>query len=429
MNPIAVELNNILKGSTAERLLSDFGTRYFFPKGIVSQSGEAKKKAHKFNATVGMATDGKKPLFLDSIQKLVPGLTEEEIFPYAPGGGLGGLRDVWRTEMDKKNPSLRGKSTSYPMVTSGLTHGIMITADLFVDPDDEVVVPDMFWGNYRLIFEERNRAKLKTFPFFTQEGGLNIGELENTLRATKGKKKIFILNFPNNPTGYSPTAEEADAVVKMVRTLAEEGNDLLCIIDDAYFGLFYEEETYKESLFGQLADLHERVLAVKTDGATKEELAWGFRVGFLTYAAKEMTEEQYGALEKKSMGAIRSSISNANKMAQSLLLKAMKDPSYLAQKERTFETLKKRYEKVREVIASKEGKTTSLTPLPFNSGYFMTFLFDGDAEKLRLHLLDEYGIGTISIQNTYLRIAFSSVALENIEELYEAVYKAAEEVK
>ncbi|MFP4180395.1 MAG: aminotransferase class I/II-fold pyridoxal phosphate-dependent enzyme [Spirochaetaceae bacterium] len=429
MNPIAVELNTILKGSTAERLLSDFGTRYFFPKGIVSQSAEAKKKAHKFNATVGMATDGKKPLFLDSIQKLVPGLTEEEIFPYAPGGGLPGLRDVWRTEMDKKNPSLRGKSTSYPMVTSGLTHGIMVTADLFVDPKDEVVVPDMFWGNYRLIFEERKSAELKTFPFFTKEGGLNIDELEKALRRTKGNKKIFILNFPNNPTGYSPTAKEAEDVVKMVHTLAEEGNDLLCIIDDAYFGLFYEEETYKESLFGQLADLHERVLAVKTDGATKEELAWGFRVGFLTYAAKGMTEEQYGALEKKSMGAIRSSISNANKMAQSLLLKAMKDPSYLAQKERTFETLKRRYEKVREVIAAKEGTTTPLTPLPFNSGYFMTFLYDGDAEKLRLHLLDEYGIGTISIQNTYLRIAFSSVALENIEELYETVYKAAQEVK
>jgi aspartate/methionine/tyrosine aminotransferase len=142
-----------------------------------------------------------------------------------------------------------------------------------------------------------------------------------------------------------------------------------------------------------------------------------------------MTEEQYGALEKKTMGAIRSSISNANRMAQSLLLKAMGDEEYEAQKTRTFEDLNKRYQKVREVIAAKSKKESPLTPLPFNSGYFMTFACSCDAEKLRTHLLDSYGIGTIAIQNAYLRVAFSSVALENIEELYELIYKAADEVE
>ena len=77
MNAIAEELNKILEGTAAERLFSDFGTRFYFPRGIITQSGEAKKKAHKFNATVGMATDGKKPLFLENIQKLVTGLSEE----------------------------------------------------------------------------------------------------------------------------------------------------------------------------------------------------------------------------------------------------------------------------------------------------------------------------------------------------------------
>ncbi|MCK5672628.1 MAG: aminotransferase class I/II, partial [Spirochaetales bacterium] len=65
---------------------------------------------------------------------------------------------------------------------------------------------------------------------------------------------------------------------------------------------------------------------------------------------------------------------------------------------------------------------------PFNSGYFMTFLYKGDSEKLRIHLLEEYGIGTISIQGKYLRIAYSSVELENLEELYTIIDKAAREI-
>jgi aspartate/methionine/tyrosine aminotransferase len=427
MNPIAEELNAKLEGTVARRVLSDFGSRFFFPRGIISQSAEAKQKASRFNATVGMATRGKAPLFLQSMKKLIPGLGESDIFPYAPGGGDSDLRSVWRREMDEKNPSLKGKTTSTPLVTSGLTHGMMLTGELFLDPGEEVVVPDMFWGNYKLIFGERVGGALRTFLFFTEEGGFNLDAFEEALRSAEGRKKIFILNFPNNPTGYSPSEEEAQGIVEVVQRLAEEGNDVVAITDDAYFGLFYEEETCKESLFGRFAGLHERVLAVKVDGATKEELAWGFRIGFITYASSGLGKEALGALEQKTMGAIRSSISNANRMAQSLLLRALNDPHYESEKAEAFTILESRYKRTREVIDS-FAEDSPLQPLPFNSGYFMTFRYAGDAEKLRVHLLNTYGIGTISIQEVYLRVAYSSVELEDIDELLRTIEKAAREL-
>src|SRR6056297_1295056 len=426
MNKIAIELNETLQGTVAGRLLSDFGTRFYFPKGIISQSGEAKKKATHFNATVGMATKANKPMFLPSIQKLITGLSEDEIYPYAPTPGMPDLRKAWKEEMENKNPSLKGKLTSDPLVTSGLTHGIMVAADLFIEEGEKVVVPDMFWGNYRLIFEGRRQAELTTFPFFNENGTINLGELEKTLRSC-GKKMTLVLNFPNNPTGYSPSKDEARAIVGLLKKLADEGNDVLCLIDDAYFGLFYEEETLKESLFGLLADLHENILAVKFDGATKEELAWGFRVGFVTYAGKGLSSEQYTALQEKTMGAIRASISNANRMAQSLMLKGLQSPTHVQEKKNAFKLLEERYHKVREVLGGL-GSDSPLTPLPFNSGYFMTFTYRGDAEKLRIHLLDVYGIGTIAIGTKYLRVAYSSVDIENIEELYTSIEKAAREL-
>ena len=58
MNALAEELNEALAGTAAERLLSDMGKRMYFPKGIVSQSAEADERAHRFNATIGMAYEG-----------------------------------------------------------------------------------------------------------------------------------------------------------------------------------------------------------------------------------------------------------------------------------------------------------------------------------------------------------------------------------
>lgn len=427
MNSLAQELNTILEGSIVSDLLSDFGRRFYFPRGIVAQSAEAKKKATRFNATVGMATSNGKPMFLNSIRDQIPELSESDVFPYAPTPGVLELRNKWREEMDEKNPALSGKETSVPLVTSGLTHGLSVLGDMFLDKGDTIVFPDMFWGNYRLIFEDRNQANIVTFPFFTDDGGMNISGFEKALADAPGNKVAFVLNFPNNPTGYTPTSLDGTKIIDILLKLAKGGKKILAITDDAYFGLFYEEESLKESLFGTLADLHENILAVKVDGITKENFAWGFRIGFLTYASKNLSSEVLGSLTTKTSGAIRASISNSNKIAQSLVLKSFSSNTYQSEKDTGFKILKERYLKVRDLVKSFDSDSP-LSALPFNSGYFMTFLYKGDSEKLRVHLLDEYGIGTISIQGKYLRIAYSSVELENLEELYTLIDKAAKEI-
>ncbi len=427
MNILAEELNSILEGSIVDDLMSGFGRRFFFPKGIVAQSAEAKKKATRFNATVGMATSNGKPMFLNSVKDQISELSVVDVFPYAPTPGVLELRNRWRQEMDEKNPSLAGKETSVPLVTSGLTHGLSVLGDMFLDKGDAIVFPDMFWGNYRLIFEGRNQADIITFPFFSNDGGMNIQGFEKALSNAPGNKVAFVLNFPNNPTGYTPSKDDGDKISKMLLKLAKNGKKILAIMDDAYFGLFYEEESLKESLFGRLADLHENILAVKVDGVTKENFAWGFRVGFLTFASKNLSSEALGAITTKTSGAIRSSISNSNKMAQSLVLKSFSSDTYQSEKDAGFKILKERYLKVRKLVEAFDSDSP-LSSLPFNSGYFMTFLYTGDSEKLRVHLLDQYGIGTISIQGKYLRIAYSSVELENLDELYTLINKAAKEV-
>jgi aspartate/methionine/tyrosine aminotransferase len=52
-----------------------------------------------------------------------------------------------------------------------------------------------------------------------------------------------------------------------------------------------------------------------------------------------------------------------------------------------------------------------------------------NAEELRLHLLDKYGVGVISIGNTDIRIAFSCVERENIQELFDIIFQGIQDLE
>lgn len=426
MNPLAEELNKTLAGTGASRLLSGLGKRMYFPKGIISQSAEATDKAKRFNATIGMSYEKGEPMILDAIRKNLPGLTPNEAVAYAPTAGVLALRKRWKEEMKRKNPSLGSALVSVPVTVPGLTAGISYVSDLFLDPGDVVVLPDMFWPNYRLIMEERRGARLVTYPAFMPAGGFNVEGFEKTL-AAEGKargKAVTVFNFPNNPSGYSPTLQEADAILAALDRVAALGVDILVVTDDAYFGLQYEEGTLRESLFARLAARNPRILAAKVDGPTKEDYVWGFRSGFITFGCPELKEEQYDALVKKLMGIVRSSVSSSSAPTQYILLKALDSDGYEAQKARYRKILEDRYLKVKAFLANTPSPSC-LKPLPFNSGYFMSIECVGiSAEELRKKLLDK-GIGTISMQDKWLRVAFSAVEASDVDALYTEIYAAA----
>ncbi|MFZ5368923.1 MAG: aminotransferase class I/II-fold pyridoxal phosphate-dependent enzyme [Spirochaetota bacterium] len=429
MNTLATELNSQLEGTVALRLLSGLGKRLYFPKGIIAQSGEAKKFAHKANATIGMAYDGGRPLILSTIAEGMPTLSAVEAVTYAPTAGVETARQAWKDGMLKKNPSLEGSKISLPVVVPGLTAGISYIADLFLEEGNEILVSDPCWDNYGLIFADRRGATVTEIPFFASGPGLDLEGIKKAVQqqAKKGSLRI-ILNFPNNPSGYSPTKTEAEALINLIKEIAEAGTDVLVITDDAYFGLAYEPDIYPESLFARLATLHERVLAVKIDGPTKEDYVWGLRMGFVTFGSAGMNEGHYDALIKKLMGTIRSSVSCSNTPAQYLMLKTMNDSRSEEEKARFREILHKRYQLVKTLVNTHANHPV-LQALPFNSGYFMSFRCKGvSPETLRQNLLKEHGIGTIALGNQYLRIAFSSVEAEHIPFVYETIFKVAEEL-
>jgi aspartate/methionine/tyrosine aminotransferase len=134
------------------------------------------------------------------------------------------------------------------------------------------------------------------------------------------------------------------------------------------------------------------------------------------------------ALEKKAMGIIRARISNCPHPSQTFAIEALRSPKFLEQKEEKFHILQGRALKTKEVLNS--GRFDDAWDYyPFNSGYFMCLkLKTVDAEKLRVHLLDAYGVGAISIGKTDLRIAFSCIEEKDIPELFDIIYKAVKDL-
>ena len=431
MNELAVELNRTLENSIAYGFLSELGKRMYFPKGITAQSAEAGERAKRHNATVGLATTNGQPFCLSDIYNVFKeGIFKpSDLFNYAPGGGDKSLRAHWQARMFRKNPSLQNAKVSFPLVTGGLTHTISIVAQLFVGAGQEVVCPNLFWDNYELIFTDLVGAKLRLFQFYNAEGGFNVEGMKEALLAVPGDYARIILNFPNNPTGYTPSKTEAEAIVEAVKEVADTGKKVMVISDDAYFGLFFEEETEKESLFAKFAIAHPNIFAIKGDAATKEEMVWGFRIGFITYASKDFTDAHMAALENKTLGAIRCTVSNCDRPGQSMLLKAMRNgPNYQADKDALQAEMQKRYNLVHAAVERHKGDKF-LTPYPFNSGYFMAFNLNGrSADALRRYLLDEYEVGVINILGHTLRLAYCSVECEAIDDLVDTVYKAAAEL-
>ncbi|MDG5816345.1 aminotransferase class I/II-fold pyridoxal phosphate-dependent enzyme [Chitinispirillales bacterium ANBcel5] len=426
-NTQAVELNDAIRSTNPYVLdmLSEKGLNIFFPKkGILAQTAESKNL--KINATIGISLeDDGEPMVLDSLNTMLS--VEKGSFSYAPSYGNPDIRALWKEMLFKKNPSLSNRAISLPVVTSALTHGLSMAGYILINPGDTIITPDLYWENYDLIFKHTYGAQFSTFPTFIDNKSFNIKGMEEQLNAGPAGKKIVVLNFPNNPTGYTVTETEAQEIKDVLIRSAQKGNTITVLIDDAYFGLVYEDGIIPESMFSVLADAHERILAVKFDGPTKEDYVWGFRVGFVTFGVAKNSEQLYRALESKMAGAIRATISSASNLSQYLLYNAYRTPDYSEQKREKFNILKRRYQKIRSIFHNHPEYSEYIEPLPNNSGYFMCLKMKNEkAEATRRTLMEKYGTGVIS-QKGLLRVAFSSIPYDSLDQLFENIYRAARE--
>jgi aspartate/methionine/tyrosine aminotransferase len=122
-------------------------------------------------------------------------------------------------------------------------------------------------------------------------------------------------------------------------------------------------------------------------------------------------------------------VSNVPQLSQALVEKALGSSTIDAERKQKCETLRARAERVYQV-ANEPRFAESWDVYPFNSGYFMCVeLKDVDAEELRVHLLDEHGVGLIATGPRDIRVAFSCLEVDDVEPLFETLHEAINELR
>jgi len=421
LHPEAQILNDLIdqEHPSLGKALSSFGRRVYAPKGIPFQAQQA--AGCKVNATIGQITDGKgQPLPLDRLAGLMKDLPQKDVFLYSPIQGRERCRTLWKNKLIAED--IRFSTLSLPGVSLGICHALAMATDLFFERGDTLVVPDLYWDNYDQIFEVRHEARMVHYPFYDGTT-FNIKGLKQVLDEVSGKVHV-LLNFPNNPTGFSPTLNEIKQISDLLVSAAEK-RIVVVYCDDAYHGLVFEPNATTQSLFFELIDRHPNLIALKADGVTKELSFFGGRVGFLSLGFSGPVG-QY--LNEKICGLVRGSVGSPVGISQFLSEEELLDPQH----ESSFQNLKSILEKRYRVLQAGLSQGSPFwTPLPFNSGCFCLLqLKPGlEAEKVRQQLIKDESVGVVSHLDRYLRIAFCSMTEEDISILLQALHRTCEKME
>ena len=398
---------------------SKLGENIILPQDVLIQSKETAAIPGAINATIGIATSNKKAMALPSINKVITEINNSEYLPYSPTPGLPKMRELWKEKILADNPSINKDFLSLPMVTTGITQGIDIAANLFSERGDALLLPNLFWQNYAQIYTIKLGNKIYKYNQFDENNEFSISNFKETLYSIKEDKISLILNFPNNPTGYTPSDVELNSLVDVISTYAKENKNkqLIIVSDDAYFGLFFEKNHKTPTLSAtyKLAE-NENCLIVKLDGITKEFYSWGLRVGFITYYTKN--DELRKILLEKTQGYLRSTTSSPSNLSQQIAVRLLDNKQSLEEKEINDKIIEERYNELKQAIST-EQLDQLVRVLPFNSGYFFTIKLPSNinAHEFRLKFLNEYKYGVYSMDDEHIRIAFSCLDIELIPEL------------
>jgi aspartate/methionine/tyrosine aminotransferase len=158
-------------------------------------------------------------------------------------------------------------------ITSGGVNALMLAVQALVDAGDQVVAVTPVWPNLTaqpLILG----ADLRCFSL-TPKGGRWTLDLPALLAQVTDKTRLLILNAPNNPTGWTLTGQEQQAVLAHCR---RTGTWILA--DEVYERLYYEDSPNGcAPSFLDVAEPEDRLVVVHS--FSKSFLMTGWRLGWL----------------------------------------------------------------------------------------------------------------------------------------------------
>lgn len=202
-------------------------------------------------------------------QAAIDSLQRGETF-YAHNLGLPELRQAIAGYTSKLHPKV---DASRIAVTSGGVSALMLAVQALVDAGDEVVAVTPVWPNLTAQPAILG-AVVRTVSLVPADGQWTL-DLAALRKAVTPKTKLLIVNAPNNPTGWTMTREEQQAVLDHCR---ETGTWILA--DEVYERLYFElTPNGCAPSFLDISGPDDRL--VVTHSFSKSFLMTGWRLGWL----------------------------------------------------------------------------------------------------------------------------------------------------
>ena len=165
------------------------------------------------------------------------------------------------------------------MVTVGVSEAIGIIMTTFLNPGDEVLIPDPAYLAYPACVSIAHGKPVLVPTYPENEFKLTVEELEKKVTP---KTKALLIGYPNNPTGTVMDKKSLEDIAAFAKK-----HDLIVISDEIYCDLTYEGQ---HTCFASLPGMRERTLVM--NGFSKSYAMTGMRIGYIC-APREALEEIY----------------------------------------------------------------------------------------------------------------------------------------
>jgi aspartate/methionine/tyrosine aminotransferase len=161
--------------------------------------------------------------------------------------------------------------TNIAVTASGMS-ALMLAVEALVAPGDRVVAVTPLWPNLVEIPKILS-ADVVCVPLAFAAGAWTL-DLDRLLAALTPGTRMVMINSPNNPTGWTLTRAEQQAILDHCRR-----NGIWIIADDVYERLYYRDGARAAPSFLDLTGPEERVIG--TNSFSKSWLMTGWRLGWM----------------------------------------------------------------------------------------------------------------------------------------------------
>lgn len=168
-------------------------------------------------------------------------------------------------------------TTDEVICTVGATEGVYLGMSSFLNPGDEVLIPDPAWLNY-LQMSRFNGCKAVFYGLKEEEG--YQPDPEEIEKKIGDKTRMLVLVNPSNPTGGVLSRETLEALVRLCVK-----HDLLIVSDETYEKIRYSGEPHATP--AQIPGGRERTIIV--NGFSKAYAMTGWRLGYVV-APKDLID-------------------------------------------------------------------------------------------------------------------------------------------